>query len=347
MSPKVHKIAFIDTTYPEAYDFDTLAAQAIGGTESSILRTAAILADIGHEVSIIQHTRQENLTQRQVKFWSRAEGLQQGFDHVIVLRKWPQLKTYQQHFPDAQFYLWLHTYKKAEFVFKRLMSLPRPVTLIGNSATHQAHLDDCLHRSYLGQCLSLFGVKKLSVTHAYNPIPRHWSTLRSDHKNKQQMMFISAPNKGLTQVLDHFKTIKAQLPEMKLLVANPGYRDDVKKTQDGVEWLGALPQQALLSQVAKSLCVLYPQTTFAETFGLIYAEANAVGTPVLAHDIGSAREILHPENPLVNGHEVAAIIQLLKQWQSHPPNVSYRDVFDDAAVAKQWQSILGFEIDRQ
>ncbi len=345
MSPKVYKIAFIDTTYPDAYDYDTLSSQAMGGTESSILRTAAILAGIGHDVSIIQHNRKESFTQCQVQFWSRVEGLQQDFDHVVVLRKWPQLKAYQQHFEKARFYLWLHTYKNWEFGLKRLLPLKQSVTLIGNSATHQEHLNHCLHGGFSGKLMSALGVRKIQTTHAYNPIPRFWTELKTQNKNPNQLMFISAPNKGLSQVLDHFKTIKERMPETKLLVANPGYREDQQADIEGVEWLGALPQKELLTKVAESLCVLYPQTTFAETFGLIYAEANAVGTPVLAHDIGSAREILHPENDLVNGHDTEAIFKKLTQWQTQYPDVAYSEVFDDAAIAEQWQSILGFEID--
>lgn len=338
------RILFIDTTYPKAYDFDTLSSEAMGGTESSILRTAAILADCGHDVSIIQHSRQESYTQCQVKFWSQSEGLKQAFEHVIVLRKWPQLKAYQKHFPKASFYLWLHTYKNWEFGLKRLLPLPKPVTLIGNSATHEKHLEHCLDGGMAGKLMSFLGVRKLKTTHAYNPIPRFWTALKTNNKNRNQLMFISAPNKGLPQVLEQFKTIKAQIPEAQLLVANPGYRDDQSADLAGVTWLGALPQKDLLTKVAESLCVLYPQTSFAETFGLIYAEANAVGTPVLAHDIGSAKEILHPENGLVDGHDINAIIKKIKQWQTEYPKVAYREVFDDDAIARQWQSILGFEI---
>lgn len=340
------RILFIDTTYPKAYDFDTLLSQAMGGTESSILRTAAILAGCGHDVSIIQHSRQDSYTQCQVKFWRRDDGMAQTFDHVIVLRKWPQLKTYQKYFPKACFYLWLHTYKNWEFGLKRLLSLPAPVTLIGNSATHERHLTHCLHGGITGKLMSALGVKQIKTAFAYNPIPRFWTALKTNNKNRHQLMFISAPNKGLPQVLEQFKTIKAQMPEVQLLVANPGYRDDESTELDGVTWLGALPQKALLKKVAESLCVLYPQTSFAETFGLIYAEANAVGTPVLAHDIGSAKEILHPENGLVDADDIGVIIKQLRQWQKQYPAVDYRSEFDEGHIASQWQSIFGIEINR-
>src|SRR5581483_2147599 len=38
--------------------------------------------------------------------------------------------------------------------------------------------------------------------------------------------------------------------------------------------------------------VFYPKFVLPETFGLVFAEASAVGTPVLTHDCGAAAEVL-------------------------------------------------------
>ncbi|WP_179952260.1 glycosyltransferase [Marinicella rhabdoformis] len=333
-------ILFVDSTYPKPYDFDTLAQQAMGGTESSILRTAEILQKQGHQVAICQHARKQVVEQQQITFHSTASCQTETFDHVVVLRKLPQLIQYQQHFPQAQFYLWLHTYKNREFALKRLIKTSKPFTVIGNSKNHQKHLDQCLQAGWLGKLFTLCRAKNIQVKHAYNPIPSFWTELQTTDKNLNQIMFISAPNKGLTQVLAYFQKLKLALPDLKLLVANPGYREDFDERSDGVEFLGALPQKVLLQKVAESLCVFYPQTSFAETFGLIFAEANAVGTAVLAHDIGSAKEILHPNNGLIDGHDINAITEQIKLWQQQLPDVSYRSEFDEAAVYKQWQNIL-------
>ena len=333
-------ILFVDSTYPKPYDFNTLKQQAIGGTESSVLRTAEILQKNGHEVAVCQYALEVSHLQNNITFHSQNSCTNESFDHVIVLRKLPQLINYQKLFPKAKFHLWLHTYKNREFALKRLMKTPSKFAFIGNSLSHQKHLKSCLESNWLGKLLSLFGCKKIPVSHAYNPIPNDWRKLQTNHKNNNQLIFISAPNKGLPQVLSYFKSIKKQLPALKLMVANPGYRKEDRETIDGVEYLGALPQRELLQKVAQSLCVFYPQTSFAETFGLIYAEANAVGTAVLAHDIGSAREILHPNNELVDGHDIEAITEQIKLWQQQLPDVSYRTEFDEAAIYQQWRDIL-------
>ncbi len=339
-NPSMSRILFIDSTYPKPYDFTTLSEQAMGGTESSVLRTAEILSKNGFQVAICQHVRESQMIQNNITFHSTKSCQSASFDHVVVLRKLPQLISYQKQFKNSRFYLWLHTYKNKEFVLKRLIKTPRPFHIIGNSLTHQKHLNQSLQGGWLGTLLNLCRAKKITVNHAYNPIPQFWSALKTTDKNLNQIMFISAPNKGLEQVLTYFQSLKLTSPGLKLLVANPGYRADLDEPIDGVEYLGALPQEELLKKVAESLCVFYPQTSFAETFGLIYAEANAVGTPVLAHDIGSAREILHPNNPLVDGHDIKAITEQVKKWQDKLPDVGYRNEFDETAIYQQWQDIM-------
>ena len=85
------RIWFIDSTYPESYDFETLSSRAMGGTESSILRTAEILQKQGHDVAICQHSRDFRVEQQQITFHSQNSCQSEAFDHVVVLRKLPQL----------------------------------------------------------------------------------------------------------------------------------------------------------------------------------------------------------------------------------------------------------------
>ncbi|MCX7546130.1 glycosyltransferase [Marinicella gelatinilytica] len=333
-------VLFCDSSHPKSYDFDNLSQQAIGGTESSLLRLAAILAAQQHHIMVYQQARQQASKQRNIHFIGPNQiDESQHVDVIVVLRKDQQLKQWQHCFPKARTLLWLHTYKKWEFVFKRLFKHTHQSVIIGNSKTHAQHLEQQLHEHTLGRFLSAIGVATLPVKYGYNPVPKpHVKTATERDPNK--LIFLSAPNKGLTEVLSHFQKVKAAMPDMQLYIANPGYRDQIDIQQPGVHILGALPQAELWQHVAESLCVFYPQTTFAETFGLIYAEANALETPVLAHDIGAAREILHPENPLIDCHNTELVIKTLQQWQEKLPAVKYREIFANATIYQQWSELL-------
>jgi glycosyltransferase involved in cell wall biosynthesis len=126
-----------------------------------------------------------------------------------------------------------------------------------------------------------------------------------------------------------------------LYIANPGYKSGhAKETHANVIILGSLPHHKMMQHVCESLCIFYPQDSFAETFGLIYAEANAYQTAVLAHDIGSAREILHPNNPLIDANNKQLIVDTIKAWQKHYPKINYNNKFSDTTILSQWQKLL-------
>jgi len=333
-------ILLCDSSHPKSYDYDNLSQQAIGGTESSLLRLAAILAAQQHQVTIFQQARQQTKQQSQVSFIgpNQIEHLKQ-VDAIVVLRKDQQLKHWQQRFPEAQTFLWLHTYKKWEFIFKRLFKHNRQAVIIGNSQTHAQHLHQQLHENLLGRFMTRLGIPKLDVRCAYNPVPQP-RLKQNINRDINKLIFLSAPNKGLAEVLACFEKARAVMPNLTLYVANPGYREQTTIEQTGVRVLGALPQTDLWQHLASSLCVFYPQTTFAETFGLIYAEANALGTPVLGHDIGAAREILDSANPLIDCHNSQLVIKTLQHWQENLPAVNYRDSFADKAIYQQWIQLL-------
>lgn len=334
------RILFADTSHPKPYDYQDLAALAMGGTESSLLRTARILQSNGHQVTVFQQARELADEQHGVRLIGPDQlDNTQAPEHVVVLRKFPQLLRFQQQFPEARLHLWIHTYKNWEYVLKRGFQLKQPWQLITNSHTHAAHCDRLLHKGFFGRLYSLFKAR-VPIHTCYNPIPAELAVNPKTERDPNKLLFLSAPNKGLAQVLRTFQQINRHLKGLQLYVANPGYRKDHPEDIPNVHYLGALPAEQVRNHLATSLCVFYPQDSFAETFGLIYAEANALGTPVMAHDIGAAREILHPNNPLIKAHDNYQITKTLVHWQRQLPEVSYRKEFDEPAIYQQWATAL-------
>jgi glycosyltransferase involved in cell wall biosynthesis len=137
-----------------------------------------------------------------------------------------------------------------------------------------------------------------------------------------------------------------------------------------VQWLGTLTPAQTLEQAASALCVFMPNFVLPETFGLVFAEANAVGTPVLAHDCGAAREVLHAANPVLAvrlrqrqfawamralgwraSRQAAAVgarlglfdqyLELLGTWRSgQRPRVAGAERFRLSRVAQDWRALL-------
>ncbi len=331
-------IIFLDNTYPEPYQSDSIGKQALGGTEASIIRTS-ILLSAQYNVFVVQKFRKFIIKESDnLCYYPKSKINELNPDAIVVLRKYPLLKGLRQQFPKAQLFLWIHTYKNVEYVFKRKGLAKTNTTVICNSNTHRQHTEKLLNSSLLGKLASLFSVKT-KLTYCYNPIPK--PKVYRISRDIKKLLFFSSPNKGLDQVLKCFEYVSKHLPELKLYIANPGYKDDQDLRENkSITVLGSLAHDQMMQQVASSLCVFYPQDSFAETFGLIYAEANAYGTPVLAHDIGAAREILDDNNKLCDAQNYQQIVETIKSWQVKFPKVGYSQKFSDENAMKQWQQLL-------
>ena len=337
-------ILFLDNTYPKPYQLATLKQQAIGGTEASVVKTAVILSSSYHVIVAQKFRHEMTIEHEDLHFIPKKAMYSLHIDFIIVLRKYPLLKQLQRKFPYAKMFLWLHTYKNVEYVFKRTGFAKTKTTVICNSKTHRDNTDRLLNLTVLAKLFSIF-VKTTRVTYCYNPISKPQEThlhKLNYKKDNNKLLFFSSPNKGLQQVLDCFEYINKELPQLRLYIANPGYKIDHSfKLNKNIIVLGSLPHEEMMSHVKQSLCIFYPQNTFAETFGLIYAEANSYGVPVLAHDIGSAKEILDKNNQLVDVMDYQQIIQVIKTWQNKYPKISYNYKFSDERVLQQWQKLLG------
>ena len=100
------------------------------------------------------------------------------------------------------------------------------------------------------------------------------------------------PDKGL-----HLAIEVAQKAKMPLIVAgiiqDQKYFDQCAKQFDDklIKFIGPVNPQQRDELLAQALCVLH-LNTIPERFGLVMAESNAAGVPVIAADLGSCREVI-------------------------------------------------------
>ncbi|MGW3345374.1 glycosyltransferase family 4 protein [Nonomuraea rubra] len=102
--------------------------------------------------------------------------------------------------------------------------------------------------------------------------------------------------KGLPILLDAFRTLAAERPDVKLLIAGPGDEKDVydkvpKEFRDRVTVLGMVSEADKI-RAYHSVDVFVAPNTRGESFGIVLAEAMASGATALASDIPAFRRVL-------------------------------------------------------
>jgi glycosyltransferase involved in cell wall biosynthesis len=147
-------------------------------------------------------------------------------------------------------------------------------------------------RLLLDRMLGQMGLRNHFPTRTiYNPID---DSLVPDGTpvDRNKLVFFSAANRGLLYALDAFQELRRRMPELRLVIGNPGYKLRKTGRLDGVTDLGPQPQGRIHAEVRSALCTFFPNFVLPETFGLVFAESIAMGTPVLTHDAGAAAEVI-------------------------------------------------------
>ncbi|WP_158585659.1 glycosyltransferase family 4 protein [Pseudooceanicola sediminis] len=321
------RIAIVDPCCGAPYDPLSLTRGGLGGTEATVLRVCATLTR-DFEVRHYQATRREPLATSAGLMLPLSAG-PAGADVIIVLNTWKVAVKLRKLHPEAAILLWLHIRPGRH---NRKMG----------PALHAAGVRIiCVSRSHMDWLRAFLGDGALPRTgFIYNPIA---DTLAPDatRRDPNRLLFASSPHKGLAEVFGRFDALRAVLPDLTLAVADPGYlRWNTGPVPKNVRFLGTLSHGALMRQMRRALCLFMPQTSFAETFGLVMAEANAVGTPVLASAaLGANEEVLTPGQYL-STLDTAHLAQVIQRWQTTPPDVQANPQFRLRNVAAQWSQLL-------
>lgn len=278
-------IVFVDPTCPTPYYRDTLKETGIGGTEATVIRVAEELGAL-----VAQHCRIEAET-RYVPYSAVTAA-----DHLVVLRKPDALLEWHARKPHASPYLWLHDLvSPGNKLARDLLELGPALARIGTVIVCVSNF----HRTQVTKLLEQLPESLRSpVRTIYNPVA---DDLQPPERpfDPFKLVFASQPCKGLDVALASFRYLHSRDPRYRLHVANPGYRNNGVRSQSGVVVLGALPHARLLDEISTAACVFYPNFYYPETFGLIFAESNALGVPVLTYDIGAAAEVLSDDCQLL------------------------------------------------
>ncbi len=340
-------ILIIDPKCPAHYDNNSLKTGGLGGTESTIIKIANQLAE-SHTVVITQHNRSKSVSPKETLHFTNAAHESKYInspDIIVFIQKPQNIRQLTFKYPKARKILWLHNYIEDEVpLFLPDIALFN-IEILCVSEAHKQHTLEKIKNSFIKDFYFTY-LNKLIIHYIYNPLD---DDLNPDETpvDSNKLVFFSSPIKGIENVIRLFSLVKKDkdLNNLKLYVANPGYIrnfDTHSLEIEDIINLGSLPQQEAINHVRSALCVFYPQIKRPETFGLVYAEANAVGTPVLAHDFGSAREILSNQEQILDCTDDENVINTLKSWylKDKRPHVETNPQFRLSNVITAWEKLI-------
>jgi glycosyltransferase involved in cell wall biosynthesis len=181
------------------------------------------------------------------------------------------------------------------------------------------------------------------VTFIYNPVDDAlYSHAREENYKKNKLVWMSSPHKGLGKAVSLFTRLKEVVgnDSIELHVFNPGYLGNELVQVAGVITYGPTPPTKMWSHIRDAMCVFYP-CQFKETFGLVAAEANALGVPVATYELGALPEVVSSADQLVWNNDEMGLLKKVESWYSgFRPEVKGVDKFRTTEVVKQWHSLL-------
>ena len=323
-------LAFVDPCCARGYTPDALSAGGLGGTEATVLRVATALSQ-QVEVMNFQQNRIDTVRTDAGLMRPLAEAfVPQTAMTFVVINAWKVACKLRKAQPEARILLWLHVHPGRHNRPMAQALTQAEVEVICVSGSHAAAL-----RSFLSAS------PQPLISHIYNPIAPGLAPDETP-RDPDLLLFASSPHKGLAQIFARFCAAREAIPTLTLAVADPGYLAwDTGPVPKGVKLLGALPHGDLIAEMRRALCLFYPQNHFAETFGLVMAEANAVGLPVLAHhDLGSNAEVVSDADQLIDATDDDQIIARLREWRTCRPRVAANSAFRLDAVVRRWREML-------
>lgn len=139
---------------------------------------------------------------------------------------------------------------------------------------------------------------------------------------KNRIIFVGRliPHKHVDDLLNAFSTILKQIPTAHLTIIGTGTEEEnlkklAKKLRlKNTEFLGNMPDyKTVLQEIKRSSVLALPSTR--EGFGIVLAEANACGVPVIAYDIEGVRDLVQSgvNGILVQQRDINALTTALIQ----------------------------------
>lgn len=165
------------------------------------------------------------------------------------------------------------------------------------------------------------------------------------HPEEGRVLFVGrlVELKGLHHLIEAVSQIRASFPRIHLRVVGDGPERRVfeelarRKLGTACTFVGALPHQGVRDEMQKAFAFCMPSISMpngeAESFGMVFLEAQACGVPVVAYAVGGIPEVVaHGETGfLARENDVEALARHLKALLE---NVDLRNAMGRAGRAR-------------
>ena len=302
-----------------AFDWHTVRTMPSGGTEKCFAFLAEALTLRGHAVTLATTEAVINdcVTNRP-----------HDFDVVIT-----QYASMFEAFPEKTRKIWWsHHFSNQDLARNNASAAHQYATAVVTlSHCHQADL-----RTHLG-------IQSTIIGHGV------WlKDVVQGNKDPYRLIYASTPFRGLEQIPELFKRIKAQEPRATIAICSgmgiygmadqdSHYQDiyNQLKAVDGVELKGPLNQAELYAEYAKASVLFYP-CNWAETYCLALDEAFAHGCLAITTGVGALweRASLICRNP---DEMVPCVLDYFSKKIEPPPLFKVNDWLE---VAEQWETLF-------
>lgn len=337
---------FIDTTCYKPYNHQTHLYESLGGTELTVSRIAEGLSLNNHPVLVLQHNRDHVETANSNLMFAPLDYLKSCKGQIktaIVIRDPQVIPWVHETCKPRQIVLWYHDLAEKSLLLNYSIIKEYKPQIICVSDYHRLQLTDLVLTNLE------WNMEYPKINYIHNPIPDDLNP-NSTPRTPYKLLFASSPHKGLSHAVNLFKTLVMHDNRYNLYVCNPGYIADADLNHPNIVNLKSLSYPDLITQYRTSECVFYPNVVFPETFGLIYAEANACGTPVLTHGIGASSEVLtDAQKQIVDCYDSARVIEKLSKLIQFQRENSQRaegspikanEKFRLSNILKQWEKLI-------
>jgi len=270
------KIGFYITGSP--FDGNTLEKKALGGTESSVIYMSRELAGLGNHVNV--YTNCENSGEYDGVIYKKYQEFdtEEKFDVIVSVRELEPLK-----WADSKIRIcWVPDAYDQTIIQTRIHDWPHADRLFTVS------------RWQTNGLIQYYKIPKEKFFITRNGVYRPDFEMEAE-KNKNKLIYASAPYRGLDILIDLFPKIREQIKNAELFVfgylTDPKYESLYKKAEsiEGIRIMRNISRQAFVQEFLNSYIMIYPNH-FPETSCIAAMESQAAGTPIVSSNLGALPE---------------------------------------------------------